>query len=221
MSPRGTAIPAVREQLYDATDRLLGRDGPNGITTRAITDEAGCAKGILHNHFGDLDGFLTAYTRDRIDRLTERAQALPARAGQHTVVDNLTAAVVDVFGSGAALVASLLAARPALQAKLRESPAGGDPVFDDIQRAIAAYLAAEKRLGRLAVAHDDVDMLAFTVVGATHHLFFTSGLEPIDPKAVRRIVAGLLTGQAGPETPRGANSTRKPATRRRGGSHAP
>jgi AcrR family transcriptional regulator len=51
-------MPAAREQLFDATDRLLRRDRPAGIATRAITDEAGVAKGILHNHFGDLDTFL-------------------------------------------------------------------------------------------------------------------------------------------------------------------
>jgi AcrR family transcriptional regulator len=199
-------MPLAREQLYDATDRLLGRDGPTGISTRAITDEAGCAKGILHNHFGDLDGFLTAYTRDRIDRITERAQSLPALAGQHTVLDNLATAVVDLFGSGAAAIAALMAARPALQAKLREGVDGRDPVFDDVQRAIAAYLAAEKQLGRLAAEDADVGMLAFTLVGATHHLFFTSGLQPVAPQDVRRVVAALLVRSTGPDKPRRGTS---------------
>jgi AcrR family transcriptional regulator len=207
MSPRGSAIPSLHQQLFEATDRLLRRDGPNGITTRAITDEAGCAKGILHNHFQDLDGFLVAYARDRIDALSARVQTLPARAGERTVVENLTTAIVDVFGSGAALVANLMAARPTLQGTLRESPSGGDPIFDDIQRAIAAYLAAEARLGRLHAAGVDMDILAFAVVGACHHLFFASGLEPIEPKSVRRIVKALLPGPGG--------STRKPAARRR------
>jgi AcrR family transcriptional regulator len=200
MSPRGVAIPAVREQLFDATDRILGRDGPNAVTTRAITDEAGCAKGILHNHFTDLDGFLAAYALDRINSLTERAQTLPALVGLHTVVDNLVTVIVDLFGSGAAAVASLMTARPALLAQLGATGAGIDPVFDDVERVFAAYLEAEKQLGRIP-AEADAEMLAFTLLGSSHHLFFTQAMEPIDPQRVRRIAASLVPGQTGPHKP--------------------
>src|SRR5262252_2682905 len=41
--PRGVGIPEVREQLFAATDRVLARAGPSGLTTRAITAEAGAA----------------------------------------------------------------------------------------------------------------------------------------------------------------------------------
>ena len=61
MSPRGVAIPKVNEQLFDAADRVLAREGPTGLTSRAVTEEAGCAKGILHNHFTDFDSFLVEF----------------------------------------------------------------------------------------------------------------------------------------------------------------
>ena len=54
---RGVAIPEVREQLFAAADRVLTRTGPAGLTTRAITAEAGVANGVLHRHFRDLDSF--------------------------------------------------------------------------------------------------------------------------------------------------------------------
>jgi AcrR family transcriptional regulator len=211
--PRGTAMPAAREQLFDATDRLLRRDGPAGIATRAITDEAGVAKGILHNHFGDLDTFLAAYVDDRLSRLAEQAQALPAIAGQHTVIDNLTTAMVDLFGSGAASVAALMAARPSLQAQLGKAPSGSDSIFDDLTRAIAAYLVAEEQLGRLTATKAEADTLALTLVGAMHHLFFSRGLEPVDPDAVKRIVAGLLGSYTRPNQRRTRPTRRKPAQR--------
>jgi AcrR family transcriptional regulator len=44
-----------REQLFGAAERVLLRDGPNGLTSRAVTAEAGCAKGVLHRHFADVD----------------------------------------------------------------------------------------------------------------------------------------------------------------------
>lgn len=200
LSPRGVTIPAVHEQLFDATDQILGRDGPNAVTTRAITDEAGCAKGILHNHFTDLDGFLAAYALDRINNLTERAQTLPALVGMHSVVDNLVIVIVDIFGSAAASVASLMSARPALLAQLGATGAGIDPVFDDVERVFAAYLEAEKQLGRIPV-EADAEMLAFTLLGSSHHLFFTQAMEPIDPQRVRRIAASLVPGQTGPRKP--------------------
>jgi AcrR family transcriptional regulator len=211
--PRGTAMPAAREQLFDATDRLLRRDGPTGIATRAITDEAGVAKGILHNHFGDLDTFLAAYVDDRISRMAEQAQALPALAGQHTLIDNLTTAMVGLFGSGAASVAALMAARPSLQAQLGKATSGSDSVFNDLTRAIAAYLVAEERLGRLTATEGEADTLAFTLVGATHHLFFSRGLEPVDSDAVKRIVAGLLGSYTRPNEDRARATRRKPAQR--------
>src|SRR5580700_4660424 len=55
---RGVAIPEVREQLFAAADRVLARDGPAGLTTRAVTAEAGVANGVMHRHFRDLDEFL-------------------------------------------------------------------------------------------------------------------------------------------------------------------
>ena len=63
--PRGVAIPEVREQLFAAADRILGRAGPAGLTTRAITAEAGVANGVLHRHFRDLDAFLAEFTASR------------------------------------------------------------------------------------------------------------------------------------------------------------
>jgi AcrR family transcriptional regulator len=208
--PRGTAMPSAREQLFDATDRLLRRDGPTGIATRAITDEAGVAKGILHNHFGDLDTFLAAYIDDRISRLAELAQALPALAGQHTVIDNLTTAMVDLFGSGAATLAALMAARPSLQAQLSKARPGSESVFDDLTHAIAAYLIAEKQLGRVTATDAEAETLAFTLVGATHHLFFSRGLEPVDPNDVKRIVASLLRSHTRSNQRRAHPTTRKP-----------
>lgn len=59
MSPRGVAIPGLRQQLFQATERVLVRAGPGGLTGRAITREAGCSTGLLYNHFNTLEANLT------------------------------------------------------------------------------------------------------------------------------------------------------------------
>ena len=46
MSPRGVAIHEAREQMFLAAERVLARQGPDGLTSRAITQEAGVATGL-------------------------------------------------------------------------------------------------------------------------------------------------------------------------------
>jgi AcrR family transcriptional regulator len=43
--PTGVHLRDARQQLFDAAERVLLRDGPDALTSRAVTDEAGCAKG--------------------------------------------------------------------------------------------------------------------------------------------------------------------------------
>lgn len=58
MSPRGVAIEGLRERLFAAAERVLARDGAAALTSRAVTEEAECAKGVLHTHFAGLDEFV-------------------------------------------------------------------------------------------------------------------------------------------------------------------
>lgn len=188
---RGVPIPELHRQLFAAAERIMARDGAAGLTSRAITDEAGCAKGVLHNHFDGLDGFLTEFAVDRLRRTEDAVSGLPAQAGHGTVSDNLVAAALTVFGSGATQIAALIAARPALGAHVLAALGPGGQPFGQIQAALASYLRAEQELGRTP-ASADPDTVAFTLIGAVHHLFFTAGGTEPDPTQVRKIVASLL-----------------------------
>lgn len=114
--PTGVAIHDARDQLFDAAERVLLRDGPSALTSRAVTTEAGCAKGVLHRHFADFDAFLAELVLDRIAQLDAQAAALRESAGTGTVTDNLTGALTDLFGSVAVaivgLVTSVMACAP-------------------------------------------------------------------------------------------------------------
>ena len=122
---RGVAIPEVREQLFAAADRVLARDGPAGLTTRAVTAEAGVANGVLHRHFRDLDDFLASFVASRLQAIADSAAALPGRAGQGSVTGNLTEATVAVFGPNAQALMSLVAAKPELGRRWSTPPTGG------------------------------------------------------------------------------------------------
>lgn len=189
--PRGQAIPDARAALFDAADRILARQGPEGITSRALTDEAGVAKGVLHNHFDDLDDFLTSYAVDRIAAAFARTESLQVRIGKRNVVDNLTDAASELFGSGALNVSALMGSRPVLFARVQELLNDSDEGFDRLQRSFANYLEAERKLGRVA---DDTDsqMQAFHLIASVHHLFFVTGQQPLKRPQIRRLVTSLL-----------------------------
>src|SRR4051795_8104669 len=95
--PTGTALSDARQQLLAAAERVLLRDGPNALTSRAVTAEAGVAKGVLHRHFADFDAFLAELVLGRIRRLAGLGTDLRARAGSGTVTGNLTDALTALF----------------------------------------------------------------------------------------------------------------------------
>ncbi len=197
--PTGVAIRDVREQLFDAAERVLLRDGPNALTSRAVTTEAGCAKGVLHRHFDDFDAFLAEFVLDRIGRMDPQATALRESAGTGTVVGNLTGALAALFGSVAVAIVPLITFRDELRARLRQTRPAGVPVLTEAAVMIASYLTAERELGRIA-ADADVDTLAPTLIGAGHLLFADrTGASP-EAEAVRRMVATVIAGVL-PEPP--------------------
>ena len=145
---RGVPIPELHEQLFAAAERILARDGAAGLTSRRITDEAGCAKGVLHNHFDGLDGFLAEFALDRMRRTEDAVSGLPDQAGHGMVSDNLATAALTVFGSGATQIAALITARPALAARVLAALGPDGQPFGEIQAAFASYLRAEQELRR-------------------------------------------------------------------------
>ena len=190
--PTGIAIRDVREQLFDAAERILLRAGPSALTSRAVTAEAACAKGVLHRHFADFDAFLAEFVLDRVARMDPQAAALREAAGTGAVVDNLADALTALFGSAAVAVVPLITFRDELRARLRETWPAGVPVLTEAAMMIAGYLGAERDLGRIA-ADADVDTLGAMLIGAGHLLFADRTGPPPEPAAVRRMVAAVIS----------------------------
>lgn len=191
--PTGVAIRDVREQLFDAAEHVLLRDGPSALTSRAVTTEAGCAKGVLHRHFADFDAFLTELVLDRIARIGNQAATLRNSAGTGTVADNLTGALTDLFGAVAVAIVGLVTSRDELRTRLRRTTPTGIPVLTEATAMISAYLTAERELGRIT-ADTDVDTLAPTVIGTGHMLFADRKGAPPEAGAVRKVVTAVIAG---------------------------
>jgi AcrR family transcriptional regulator len=198
--PTGVALRDARQQLFDAAERVLLRDGPNALTSRAVTAEAGCAKGVQHPHYTDFDTFLAELVQDRIAGVGAQEEALVAAAGTGTVAGNLAGALTDLFGTVAVAIVALITSRDELRDKLRESRPAGVPLATEAVEMIAAYLAAERDLGRIA-AGADIGTLAPMLVGAGHLLFADRTGPAPDAEAVQRIVTTTIAG-AVPDAPR-------------------
>ncbi|MET9460238.1 TetR family transcriptional regulator [Streptomyces canus] len=190
--PTGIAIRDVRQQLFDAAERILLRAGANALTSRAVTTEAGVAKGVLHRHFEDFDAFLAELVLDRIGRIEDRSRALRESAGTGAVVDNLTAVLTELFGTIALRIVGLVIARDALRARLREARGGGVPVLREATAMVAGYLAAERDLGRVP-ADAEVDLIAPALIGAAHLLFADTDEATPGDGEIRRVVATVVT----------------------------
>lgn len=191
--PTGVHLRDARKQLFDAAERILHRAGPNALTSRAVTAEAGCAKGVLHRHFADFDDFLAELVQDRIARLDDEATALREAAGTGTVADNLTRTLTTLFESVAVAIVSLIVFRDELRKRLRRTTPTGIPLVTEAAAMIASYLAAERDLGRIA-ADADIDALAPTLIGSGHLAFADRSSGPPSPEDVHRMVTTVLAG---------------------------
>jgi AcrR family transcriptional regulator len=183
----------AREQLFDAAERVLLRDGPQALTSRAVTDEASCSKGVLHNHFVDFDCFLTELVLDRTERIKARGGVLRTSAGRGTVAWNLADTLSELFKSIALEIVGLVISRDELRRRLRGDGRNGVPVLTEAAGIIASYLFAEREIGRITL-DADVDALAPALVGAGHLLFAgREGTVP-EPEAVHKMVEAVISG---------------------------
>ncbi|WP_371480984.1 TetR/AcrR family transcriptional regulator [Kitasatospora sp. NBC_00315] len=203
MSPRGVPIVDVRERLFAAAERVLAAEGPGGLSNRAVTGEAGVAKGLLYSHFADLDEFVAELVLDRLGAAAREAAALPARAGLATVAGNLTGTALALLASNGPAVAGLALTRAGASARVRSAMEAGAPGMAQVEDALAAYLEAERELGRVA-PQTDAAALALAIVGTVHHLLMIGGWGAEDPaERMRRCVAALALGIRPPGTTAG------------------
>jgi AcrR family transcriptional regulator len=198
--PTGVAIRDPRRQLFDAAERVLLRDGPAALTSRAVTDEAGVAKGVLHRHFTDFEAFLTELVLERIALVNAQAAELRATAGTGTVAGNLAAALQELFTPPVLALTRLVFARDELRARLRAATGSRIPLVYESVAVAARYLEAERDLGRIAPG-TDITTLAPMLVSAAQLLFTDTDGSPPDAAAVTRTVAAALAA-AGTGLPR-------------------
>ncbi|MEU6250876.1 TetR/AcrR family transcriptional regulator [Glycomyces sp. NPDC047010] len=188
--PTGVALHDARARLFAAAEQVLERDGAGSLTSRAVTEEAGVAKGVLHRHFADFDDFLAELVRERIARVKADIEGL---RGADPLVANVSNALSWTLAPVNLRLVNTVIARDELRARLRETSPQGLPILTEATAALAYYLDAERRAGRLK-ADTEVRTLAMTLVGTGHLLFAGEPDGRPSTAAVQEVVASMLVG---------------------------
>ncbi|MFJ6214894.1 TetR family transcriptional regulator [Streptomyces sp. NPDC092296] len=180
-----------REQLLDAADRVIWRDGP-GASMNAIAAEAGITKPILYRHFSDKHGLYQALAERHTAGLLAAVRAALARPLERR---DLVEAVLDTY-------LAAIESRPQVYRFLTHPEAGdglgpGGPLAPALQR-IADELAAAIRLQ--VDLGPQADLLAETWGRGITGMVLAAGdwwldRRPCSREAMVRSLADLLWGR--------------------------
>jgi AcrR family transcriptional regulator len=196
MTDRGRA---TRARLIEATRTVVRDVGYAHASTRAIAQAAGVAEGTIYRHFPDKASLFFATILESNASVVAWVTTLPERAGAGTVEGNLADAAVRLAGLSDQIIPLELAvaADPELAAQRRQAMAAAGPSLPPgPPEAVAAYLAAEQRLGRVRPDLDPQEA-ARVLLGALFALgaMPATGDDGPDPdrvaSAVRLIVRGI------------------------------
>lgn len=203
MTARGDA---TRARLLAAATGVVAQVGYSRATTKAIAEAAGVSEGTIYRHFPDKPTLFFAAALDGNLPVTEWMAGLPALAGEHTVRENLTECLRTLARLRADVVPLELAMltdpelRERRDAALREllpaDLAGSMRAPSGPPGLLAAYLAAEQRLGRIRDSVDPV-RAALTILAT---LFGVALLMPaaddhaIDPAGLEAAVDLFVNG---------------------------
>jgi AcrR family transcriptional regulator len=142
---------ATRTRLIEATLSVAREVGYAHASTRAIAQAAGVAEGTIYRHFPDKASLFFAAVRESNGPVVAWVTTLPERAGEGTVEGNLTeaAARLATLRDQIMPLELAIAADPELAAQRQRILAEAGTSLPGPPDAVAAYLAAEQRLGRV------------------------------------------------------------------------
>ena len=191
----------TRERILEAAERVMRERGLARATTKEIARAAGVSEGSLYNHFADKEELFLSVLGRLPSGFVALVHGLPERAGSGTLdgtLSEVARAALDFYDRAVPMGASVFAEAELLarlRAGLRERGAGPQRANE----AVATYLRAEQRLGRVRRGASP-DAAAYLLLGAAYQRAYWRqflGEEPLplpDDRFVEELVALLVRG---------------------------
>ncbi|GLY63864.1 TetR/AcrR family transcriptional regulator [Amycolatopsis taiwanensis] len=177
----------TREQILAAAEEIMRERGYARATTKEIARAAGYSEAALYKHFQDKTEIFLGVLSERMPAFGATLGELTAQAGKGSLrahLVRLARSALDFYTETFPIAASVFSTRELLAAHrkaLRElGPGPRGP-----QIAVAGYLRAERRLGRLPRT-TDVDAMAALLLGACFQQAFLIRFEDANPSSEER-----------------------------------
>ena len=141
-----------RQNIINATARLLQTQGLARLTTREIARKAKVAEGLIYHHFKDKAELIYEVVEQLMLDAKNVLQNLPLQVGLRTLSENLEEVLSVVYRSHYKIVPIVCSvfADHQLRARIREIMKEREVGPQNAINWLAVYLAAEQRLGRMA-----------------------------------------------------------------------
>ncbi|TCO48970.1 TetR/AcrR family transcriptional regulator [Actinocrispum wychmicini] len=188
---------STRDRMVDAAAQVMRERGLAHATTKEIAKAAGFSEAALYKHFRDKTELFMAVLAERTPgELGALLAGLGERAGHGTVAETLTevAHTAIRFYQHNFPMAAALFAEPTLFAAHRKALGERQAGPHHVSRAVADYLAAEQRLGRIGQAADPAAAAALLIGACLQHAFlghFVDRGQPTASALVHTLLAGL------------------------------
>lgn len=189
----------TRQKILEVTEKLIQMKGLARVTTKEIAHATGLSEGALYRHFEHKEEVFFALIVQRLPTFLDSFKAhMP---GEGSVIENLEVialAAINYFRQLIPLSASFFAATDLLiQYRQKLHQISGRP--EDFFEVVAAYIAEEQNLGRIANATPALN-IAILLLGPCFQYEFFHQLTDMQPfgqtehEFVRNLVQGLAPG---------------------------
>ena len=185
----------TRERILVAAREVMLGKGLIRATTKEIARAAGLSEGTLYNHFANKEELFLCTLNELPSGFVSLVRGVQERAGTETVrsvLEQIARSALDFYGEAIPMGASFFA-DPELLARHREllQQRGAGP--QRANEAVAAYLRAEQKLGRVRVEADP-EAVAYMLLGALYqYVYWRQFLgQPPHPRADDDFVDNLL-----------------------------
>ena len=185
----------TRELMVEAAERVMRSKGLAHTTTKEIAREAGYSEGAIYKHFEGKEELFLAVLTERLPPFVDVLGELPQKAGRGTVGDVLeevAGAALAFYGESFPMSVSVFS-EPGLLARHREEVRRRGAGPRKANEALAAYLEAERGLGRVRGDADPEAAAAMLLGACFQRAFFGSYAgEDTSPVQDERFVAGVV-----------------------------